>query len=128
VDGPVRNTLIEFVSTSSEPGSSGFIPASERVAAFDNDGTLWAEQPIPVQAPFLLAKLADQVRADSTLADVEPYRSIVSCDPDFFAGLARQEPDAVTLFLSGVGRAWEGSSPEEYEAEVRAFVSSYRDQ
>lgn len=81
VDGPVRNNLIEFVLGSSTLGSSGFIPVPDRVAAFDNDGTLWAEQPMPVQAPFLLAKLVEQVRADPTLADVEPYRSIVSHDP-----------------------------------------------
>lgn len=128
VDGPVRESLIDFVSASSQSESSGFIPVRDRVAAFDNDGTLWAEQPIPVQAPFLLAKLVDQVRADPALADAEPYRSIVSHDPEFFAGLARQDPDAVTLFLSGVGRAWEGSSPEQYESEVRDFVSSYRDE
>jgi len=127
VDGPVREAIIGFVSDSAKEGSSRFVPSRDRVAAFDNDGTLWVEQPMPAQAPFLLNKLMDQVAADPALADGEPYRSIVDRDPGFFAGLSRQDPDAVTLFLSGVGRAWEGASPEEYEAEVRAFVGTFRD-
>jgi phosphoglycolate phosphatase-like HAD superfamily hydrolase len=98
------------------------------VAAFDNDGTLWVEQPMPAQAPFLLNKLVEQVRADPSLGAAEPYRSIVNRDPEFLAGLARQDPDAVLLFLSGVGRAWAGVSPEAYEEEVREFVASYRDE
>ena len=60
----------------------------------------------------------EQVTADLSLADEEPYRSIVAKDPEFFAGLARQDSDVVAVFLAGVGRAWEGVSPQEYEAEV----------
>jgi phosphoserine phosphatase len=126
-DGPVRRAILDFVTASTNEDSSGFVPPGERVAAFDNDGTLWVEQPMPPQAPFLLSKLAEQVAADPTLAHEEPYRSIVARDPEFLADLARQDPDAVTVFLSGVGRAWEGVSPEDYESEVRAFIDSYRD-
>mgnify|MGYP001819250677 CR=1 FL=1 len=126
-DGPTRSAIVEFVEQSSVEGSGGFVPVAERVAAFDNDGTLWVEQPMPPQAPFLLQKLVAQVEADRGLAEVEPYRSIVTQDPEFLAGLARQDPEAVTLFLTGVGRAWEGVAPEAYDAEVRAFVAAYRD-
>ncbi len=42
--------------------------------------------------------------------------------------MARQEPWAVERFLTGIGEAWEGCSPEEYEADVRGFVGSYRDE
>ena len=127
-EGATRDAIVDFVERSSVAGSASFIPPAERVAAFDNDGTLWVEQPMPVQAPFLLNKLVEQVRVTPSLADAEPYRSIVSADPEFLDGLARQEPEVVETFLRGVGMAWEGVSPEEYDAEVRAFVSSYRDE
>ena len=126
-DGPVRQAILDFVAASSDESSSRFIAPADRVAAFDNDGTLWVEQPMPPQAPFLLNKLVEQVAADPALADDEPYRSIVAKDPAFFASLARQDPDTVAVFLAGVGRAWEGVSPQEYEDEVQAFVDSYRD-
>ena len=83
---------------------------------------------MPPQAPFLLQKLMARVQADAALADVEPYRSIIERDPAFLGGLARQEPDAVTKFLSGVGTAFEGMTPGAYESEVRDFIAGYRDE
>ena len=127
-DGAVKRAVVEFVERSEAEGSQGFIAPADRVAAFDNDGTLWVEQPAPPLAPFLIEKLVAQVEAEPALAVVEPYRSIIQRDPDFLGGLARQEPDAVTKFLSGVGAAFEGMTPEAYDAEVRDVVARYRDE
>ena len=127
-DTPVKRAIVEFVERSVTKDNPGFVEPADRIAAFDNDGTLWVEQPMPPQAPFLLEKLMARVQADPALADVEPYRSIIQRDPEFFGGLARQEPDAVTKFLSGVGAAFEGMTPEAYDAEVREFVARYRDE
>ncbi len=73
-------------------------------------------------------KLVAQLKSDPSLAEVEPYRSIVTRDPAFSRGLATQDPTVVLEFLKGVGRAFEGTTPEEYEAEVRAFLARYRDE
>ena len=127
-DTPVTRAVVEFVERSSAEGDPGFVAPADRVAAFDNDGTLWVEQPTPPQAPFLIEKLMARVQDDPALAEVEPYRSIIQHDPEFLGGLARQEPDAVTKFLSGVGAAFEGMTPEAYDAEVRDFVARYRDE
>jgi phosphoglycolate phosphatase-like HAD superfamily hydrolase len=127
-DTPVTRAVVEFVERSATKGSPGFVAPADRIAAFDNDGTLWVEQPMPPQAPFLLEKLVARVRADPALADVEPYRSIIERNPEFLGGLARQEPDAVMTFLSGVGAAFEGMTPDAYDAEVRDFVDRYRDE
>ena len=48
-DGPAKQSIISFVERVTTPGSPDFVPVSERIATFDNDGTLWCEQPIPVQ-------------------------------------------------------------------------------
>lgn len=126
-DGPSRRAIIDFVEAASAPADPRFVPVQERIAAFDNDGTLWAEQPLPPQGPFLLNKLVEMVRKDPTRAGREPYRSIVQKDPEFLGAMARQEPWAIERFLRGVGEAWEGCTPEDYDADVRAYVSSYRD-
>lgn len=126
--GAVKAAIVEFVERSSDDASADFVAPADRVAAFDNDGTLWVEQPMPPQAPFLLNKLVGVVRDDPSLADREPYRSIVNQDSEFLGGVARQEPWAIELFLQGIGEAWEGTPPEDYDAEVCAFVASYRDE
>lgn len=128
VDGPAKASIVEFVTRSATDGSDGFIPAADRVAAFDNDGTLWVEQPAPVQAPFLIAKLVELVRARPELAATEPFRSIVQQDQGFLGALARQEPKTVTAFLSGIGLAWEGTTPEAYEEEVRHYLRTNLDE
>ena len=46
-DGPVKRAIVEFVEGSATDGSPGFVAPADRVAAFDNDGTLWVEHPMP---------------------------------------------------------------------------------
>ena len=125
-DGPAKDAIIAFVEAAATEGSPDFVPGPDRIATFDNDGTLWCEQPAPVQTGLLLGKLIEQVKADPRLAAEEPYRAIVDRDPVFLGALARQEPDAVLAFLKGIGKAWEGATPEAYEAEVRSFLRASR--
>ena len=58
-DGPAKQSIIAFVEKVTTPGSPDFVPVPERIAVFDNDGTLWCEQPMPVQLYFAL----DRVKA-----------------------------------------------------------------
>lgn len=124
--GATIDAIVEFLAESGAEGSPSYIPEADRIAAFDNDGTLWCEQPAPAQTGLLLGKLIEQAKTDPSLALEEPYKAIVNQDPVFLGALARQEPDAVLAFLKGVGKAWEGTTPEEYEAEVRAFLAASR--
>ena len=123
-DTPTKQAILDFVAAASADGGPGYIPPAERIAAFDNDGTLWVEQPAPAQAGMLLGKLVEQVKADPSLAAEDPYKSLVAQDPEFLQGLAQQVPEVVLAFLKGVGKAWEGATPEEYDAEVRAYLAA----
>lgn len=123
-DTQTKQTILDFVNRAGDEKGPDYIPPAERVAAFDNDGTLWVEQPAPAQTGFLIGKLVEQVKADPLLAEEEPYKGIVTQDPDFMQALAQQVPEAVIAFLSGIGKAWEGTTPETYEAEVQAFFSA----
>ncbi len=125
-EGEAKRAVMDFVTGSVSEGSPSFVPAAERIAAFDNDGTLWVEQPAPVQTGLLVGKLVEQVKADPSLASEEPYGAIVGGDEAFLQALAQQVPEAVEAFLVGVGRAWEGTTPEEYEAEVVAFLDAHQ--
>lgn len=118
-----RQAILDFVTAADKKGQN-YIPPPDRIAAFDNDGTLWVEQPAPAQTGHLLGKLVEQVKADPSLATEEPYKAIINRDASFMQALAQQVPEAVTAFLKGVGKAWEGSTPDQYEADVRVFLAS----
>jgi hypothetical protein len=56
-DGPAKQSIIAFVEKVTKPDSPDFVPIPDRIATFDNDGTLWCEQPIPVQLYFVLDRI-----------------------------------------------------------------------
>jgi hypothetical protein len=68
-DTPARREITDFVQSVSTEGSAGFAASEERVAVFDNDGTLWSEKPIPIQLDFTLFRMAEQAGRDRSLRD-----------------------------------------------------------
>jgi phosphoserine phosphatase len=123
-DTQTKQAILDYVAKISDENSPDYIPPAERIAAFDNDGTLWVEQPAPAQTGLLIGKLVEKVKANPALAAEEPYKGIVTQDPVFLQGLAQQIPETVIAFLSGVGKAWEGTTPEAYDAEVRNYLAT----
>lgn len=125
-DTQTKQNILDFMAAATAEGGPDYVPPVERVAAFDNDGTLWVEQPAPAQTGLLFGKLVEQVKADPSLADEEPYKAIITQDPVFMQAVAQQVPEAVIAFLKGVGKAWEGTTPDAYEAEVRAYLDAMK--
>lgn len=123
-DTQTKQAILDYVAKISDENSPDYITPAERIAAFDNDGTLWVEQPAPAQTGLLIGKLVEKVKANPALVAEEPYKGIVTQDPVFLQGLAQQIPETVIAFLSGVGKAWEGTPPEAYEAEVRNYLAT----
>ncbi len=58
-----RNAIVDFVENVTSEGSAGFVEPAERLAVFDNDGTLWSEKPIPIQLDFTLFRMAELAEA-----------------------------------------------------------------
>ena len=79
-DTPTRQAIVDFVASVTTEGSDGFVPEPERIAVFDNDGTLWTEKPIPIQLDFTLFRMAEQATADPSLADRQPYQAAIAKD------------------------------------------------
>ncbi len=63
---------LDFVQRVTTQGPD-FVPVADRVAAFDNDGTLWVEQPLPPQFDFVFRRWADEVEADPSMAAQQPH-------------------------------------------------------
>jgi hypothetical protein len=70
-DGVAKQAVVEFVERIVADG----VPVDERVAVFDNDGTLWCEKPLPIQADFILRRLFEMAEADPELRDRQPWKA-----------------------------------------------------
>ncbi len=79
-DGPAKQSIINFVETVTKSGSPDFVPVSERIATFDNDGTLWSEQPVPVQFYFVADRVKALAPQHPEWKDKEPFASLLKGD------------------------------------------------
>ncbi|MCB0954133.1 MAG: haloacid dehalogenase-like hydrolase [Microthrixaceae bacterium] len=122
-DGPAKQSIVDFVTATVTPGPD-FVDVADRIATFDNDGTLWVERPLPPQFDFVFRRWAADVAKDPSLADQQPYKALAADDHQFFAGLATQDPEVVGALLSAFGRTWLGTTPDEFDAEVRKWLAT----
>lgn len=122
-DGGARRAIEEFVaSVTTGPGA---VPEAERVAVFDNDGTLWAEKPMVTQLHYVVEQWAAAAKADPTLAANQPYTAAASGDLAWLGAAidkhyAGDDSDLKVLIGALVGLT-AGKSVEEYERSVAEF-------
>ncbi len=88
-EGPSRRAVLDYVRRVTTPGA-GFVEPADRIATFDNDGTLWVEQPMLPQFDLVFRAWQGEVKAVPALAARRPYKALVERDQEFFEGLARQ--------------------------------------
>src|SRR4051794_35841707 len=83
-DGPVKRQIIDFVHRVTTRGGPEFVSAEHRFATFDNDGTLWAEKPLPTELFFALGRLEQLARKDSSLTRRQPFKAALERDAGYF--------------------------------------------
>ena len=113
-DGPTKTALLEFLVASTE------LPVEERVAVFDNDGTLWCEKPNYVQLEFMLDQLARAVADDPTVGERVEFRALLDHDRE-----AQAELGLVRLALALVDLC-AGIGPDEFDSRTRRFFAETR--
>ena len=79
-DDSTKAAILDFVTAVTTNGGSGFRPRSERIAVFDNDGTLWCEQPLQVQVQFALSRAEEMAKADPSLRERHPFKAFLERD------------------------------------------------
>ena len=82
-DRAARGALVDFVERTVADG----VPVEERVAVFDNDGTLWCEKPMPIQLDFILRRLVAMAEAQSELRERQPWKAAYERDYGWFGKL-----------------------------------------
>jgi phosphoserine phosphatase len=76
-DGAAKQAIVAFVTSATRQGSPDFVPPAERIAVFDNDGTLWTEQPVPVQLAFAIDRVKTMAPQHPEWKDKQPFKAVL---------------------------------------------------
>jgi hypothetical protein len=116
-DGNLKRSIIQYVQQVTNSNDKGFIPEDERIATFDNDGTLWAEKPY-VQELFAFYRVRKMAAADPRLAKKQPFKAVLENDMGFFA----RGGEKALMGLVGLTHA--GLSEGAFEQSVQDFFAT----
>jgi len=128
---PTRQAILDFVAAATNPGSQDFIPPAERIATFDNDGTLWLEKPMYIQMQHGLRAIGKAAAEKPELRDRQPFKAVYEKDMTWLgkvaADYAKGDPSGVFTMVMGLTEILEGISVEAFEADVHDFLSKVQD-
>jgi phosphoglycolate phosphatase-like HAD superfamily hydrolase len=119
-DGPAKESIVSFVKRVTTEGGPDFVPPGERIATFDNDGTLWCEKPAYFQGLFAFDRIKALAPQHPEWKDTEPYKSILTGD---MKGLAAAGKEAL---LEVMAVTHTGMTVDEFHALVRAWMRTAR--
>jgi phosphoglycolate phosphatase-like HAD superfamily hydrolase len=120
-DGPAKKAIIEFMKTTTEKGSPNFVPPEARIAVFDQDGTIWVEQPMYTQIVYCLERVPAVVKAKPDLANVEPFKTVLSGNREAMAKF--KMPDLEMILAATLT----GMSVAEFSVEAKKWLDAAKD-
>jgi phosphoglycolate phosphatase-like HAD superfamily hydrolase len=120
-DGPTKQAIVDFVRATTETGGAKFVPAEERIATFDQDGTLWVEHPVYSQLIYCLDRVPVLAKAKPELKNVEPFKTVLSGDLEAIGKLPLPE------LLKIVAATITGMTTEQFQAEVKNWLATAKD-
>jgi phosphoserine phosphatase len=120
-DGAAKQAIVAFVKDTTTSGTPGFVPEAERIATFDQDGTLWVEKPMYSQVVYCLDRVPDVVKAKPELANVEPFETVMSGDREAIARLSMEDLEKI------LAATLTGMTVEEFRGEAIKWLDSARD-
>ncbi|MEQ8667725.1 MAG: HAD family hydrolase [Pirellulales bacterium] len=119
--GPSKNAILEFVEKTTTAGSPDFFPTAERIATFDQDGTLWVEHPMYSFVMYALDRVSVLASEKPELKDVEPFKTVLSGNREAMAKLTLPDLEKV------IAATFTGMPLEEFNAEVSKWIATAKD-
>jgi hypothetical protein len=120
-DGVAKTAISEFVRATTDQTSAKFVPPEQRIATFDQDGTLWVEHPVYTQVVYCLDRVPAVVKAKPDLAKVEPFKTVMSGNREAMAKLSMND------LLKIVAATLTGMSVDEFYTESKRWLDTARD-
>ena len=120
-DGPAKDAILAFVRATTDSSSPNFVPAEERIATFDQDGTLWVEHPIYTQVVYCFDRVPAVVKEKPDLANEEPFKTVLSGNREAIAKLSMDDLIKIaTATLTGM-------DVDAFRDEAAAWIDAARD-
>ncbi|GAB3338184.1 HAD family hydrolase [Marilutibacter aestuarii] len=119
-DGLAKKAIVDFVERVSQEGGADYVHPSERIAVFDNDGTLWSEQPMYVQLAFILDRIKAMAPGHPEWKDTQPYKAVL--ENDVAALAASGEKGLMELLVA----THAGMSTAEFESTANQWIRTAR--
>lgn len=119
-EGMAKKSIIDFVIKTTRPGSADFIPAPERIACFDNDGTLWSEQPVYFQLTFVMDRIKSMAPQHPEWKDTQPFKAVL--EGDVKTALSGGEKAKMDLMIA----THAGTTTEEFNKIVKDWLATAR--
>lgn len=120
-DGAAKQAILKFLRVTTDRASPDYVPPEERIATFDQDGTLWVEQPLPSQGVYCLDRVSAVVAKQPELRDVEPFKTVLSGNREALAMLTMLDLEKI------VRATLSGMTTDEFAAQVKAWIVTARD-
>jgi len=120
-DGASKKAIVDFVNATTDRASPRFVPEPERIATFDQDGTLWVEHPMYTQVVYCLDRVPAVVKAKPELANVEPFKTVLTGNREAIAKLPVPE------LMKVLAATLTGMSVDQFESEVNRWLDDARD-
>lgn len=120
-DGPAKHAILEFVQTTTDPSSANFAPPPERIATFDQDGTLWVEHPVYTQVVYCLDRVPIVVKTKPELANEAPFKTVLSGDREAISKLSTDD------LLKILSVTLTGMDVDQFRDEAKAWIDAARD-
>ena len=117
-DGPAKQAILNFVKTTTDKSSSNFVPPEQRIAEFDQDGTLWVEHPVYTQVIYCLEHVPPLVKEKPELKNRQPFKTVLSGDREAIAKLTIRELFEIVIATQS------GMSVEEYSDDVNKWLGT----
>ena len=120
-DGPAKQAIVKFVQATTDASGAQFVPPAQRIASFDQDGTLWVEHPMYSQVLYCLDRVRMVVAQKPELANVEPFKTVLARDREAIARLSKDDLGKI------LAATLTGMSVEEFQTEVQSWLATAKD-
>jgi len=120
-DGPTKMAILEFVRVTTDTANSKFVPPEERIATFDQDGTLWVEHPMYTQVMYSLDGVPAVVTQKPELKNMEPFKTVLSGNKAAISKLTM--PDLEKILAATLT----GMTMDQFNAEVQKWLATAKD-
>ncbi len=129
-DTPAKQAIHDFVTAVTDESSPDYVPPADRIATFDNDGTLWCEKPMYIQLDYFLRKLAARAESDSSLRSQQPWKAAWEKDFDWLGSAITKhyqgDDSYLHTLLDGILTLSEDQAVEQIEADAKDFIKNER--